>query len=535
MLLALGLVVIATVVRVLFIRAGLPGLNMASPDEGTVVPKSVRLLSSGTNFNPRWFLYPSGYFMTLAGLTAAMRPFVSPGRGLEYGGYLDIQANPDKYMLAGRSISVVAGVVLVIATFLVARRVCGSRWALAAAALIALSPLAVTYSHFAVTDMAMTCLLTLATWRLLVATDSGRLRDVLIAAAILGLAVSFKYNAGLFLIPMFAWLVLRRTPRLGRRLAEAGGAGAVALAAFLVGTPYALLDWRTFKHDLQLQNTIQKNGWLGFESTPSGYVYNITPNLTSALGVVALLLVAVGLIAGIKRRGTADLILWPYIIGTYLYISQWNANFDRYLLPVLPIIAVAAALGGKTLWDALPQRRRRAGLAAVAVAALLAQPAIGAVQALDHLAQPERRLDALPQIEKMIPSGTHVAYEPLTPPFLRQGVARRLQQADGIERTYYWGVIVYPPQPGKEPHRMRNICRLKKRGIQWVMTSDDIERRVRNAGTRYPAAVKYYDDLISFADLKLTVPPGLGSGAKVWKLRDNFTCPTPTTPVALPG
>ena len=115
-LLAATIVVAAAAVRLMFIRAGLPGLNMASPDEGTVVPKSVRLLTSGTNFNPRWFLYPSGYMMALAGLVTLMRPFVSPGPGLEYGGYLDIMTNPDKYMLAGRAISVVAGIVLVITT-----------------------------------------------------------------------------------------------------------------------------------------------------------------------------------------------------------------------------------------------------------------------------------------------------------------------------------------------------------------------------------------------------------------------------------
>jgi len=530
LLLAAVIVVAAAAVRLMFIRAGLPGLNMASPDEGTVVPKSVRLLTSDTNFNPRWFLYPSGYMMALAGVVTLMRPFVSPGPGLEYGGYLDIMANPDKYMLAGRAISVFAGVVVVIATYLIAKHICGKRWALAAAALIALSPLAVNYSHFAVTDMAMTALLALSCWRIIVASTTNRFRDVLIGVALLGLAVSFKYNAGLFLIPTFAWLLLRRTPSIGRRLAEAFAAGVVALATFLVGTPYALLDWTTFKRDLIKQNTIQKDGWLGFESTPSGFIYNITPNLTTALGVVALILVVVGIVAGIRRHSAADLLLWPYAVGTYIYISRWNANFDRYLLPILPILAVAAAYGARQLWQTLPTRWRRPAPAIALIIALLAQPAVGTVKTLHHLAQPERRLEALTQIEAMIPSGTHIAYEPLTPPFLRQGIAQRLFRADGIERVHYWGVIVYPPQPGVEPHRLRDICRLKKRDLQWVMTSDDIEQRVRAASSRYPRAVKYYDDLIAHADLKLVVPPGLGPGTKVWKLRDDFTCPLKDAP-----
>lgn len=532
-MLAAVVVVCAAAVRLMFIRAGLPGLNMASPDEGTVVPKSVRLLTSNTNFNPRWFLYPSGYMMTLAGVVTLMRPFVSPGPGLEYGGYLDIVANPDKYMLAGRALSVIAGVVLVIATYLIATHICGKRWALAAAALIALSPLAVTYSHFAVTDMAMTALLALATWRIIVASQTNRFRDVLIGVALLGLAVSFKYNAGLFLVPTFAWLLLRPKPAIGRRLAEMAAAGAVALATFLVGTPYALLDWSTFKRDLIKQNGIQDNGWLGYESTPSGFIFNITPNLTSALGVVALILVAVGIVVGLRRHSAADLLLWPYAIGTYIYISRWNANFDRYLLPILPVLAVAAAFGARQIWQAMPTRRRRPAAAVALIVVLLAQPAIGTVKALHHLAQPERRLEALPQIEAMIPSGTHIAYEPLTPPFLRQGIAQRLFRADGIERVHYWGVIVYPPQPGMAPHRLRDICRLKKRDLQWVMTSDDIERRVRAAGDRYPRAVKYYDDLTMHADLKLAIAPGLGPGAKVWKLRTDFTCPLKRAP--LPG
>lgn len=518
---------VGLILRLMFLRTGVPGLAMVNPDEGTVVPLSAKLISSGS-LNPEWFLYPSGYFMTLAGLLTISRPFITTEPNVPFAGSLDLAADPVPYLMAGRGISVIAGMVVVIGTFLIAREFCGGRWALLPTALMAVSPLAIEYSHYAVTDMAMTAMLTMAIWRAIVATHTGRLSHIVLAAFVLGVAISYKYNAGLFLIPLFIWLAVRPRTAIRERLVALGSAAVAATVGFLLLTPYALLDFSTFSDDLARQNQIQKDGWLGFESTGSGFIYNITPNLTTALGAACLVLALVGMIVGIRSRRADHLLLWPYVIGTYVYISRWNANFDRYLFPILPLIAVAAGLGARQVWNALPERRRTPILAALGVVLVLVQPVTGAAVELHRLSLPEYRTRALPAIYALIPQGDRIAHDFLTPPIMRLGTARRLERLTGTSYPHYWLFRLHGPLPGGVEFKWRDLCKLKERRIQWIMTSDDIERRARAAGNRYPKSVRFYDDVREHATLALDIPEGVGPGAKVWKMPDQLDCPGPS-------
>ena len=47
-----------------------------------------------------------------------------------------------------------------------------------------------------------------------------------------------------------------------------------------------MLDAPHFLRDFLRQNRIMDRGWLGFEHVGNGFWYNLTPNLTGAIGVV---------------------------------------------------------------------------------------------------------------------------------------------------------------------------------------------------------------------------------------------------------
>ena len=81
----------------------------------------------------------------------------------------------------------------------------------------------------------------------------GRLRDYLLAGVGLGLACATKYTGGIVLLPLVAAGAIQLAAPAGRNAAARGLvlAAIVALGAFVVANPYAVLDLAAFRDGLQ--------------------------------------------------------------------------------------------------------------------------------------------------------------------------------------------------------------------------------------------------------------------------------------------
>jgi hypothetical protein len=120
-----------------------------------------------------------------------------------------------------------------------------------------------------------------------------------------------------------------------------------------------------------------------------------------------------------------------------------------------------------------------------------------------------------------VPSGELIAADPMTARLRDQIVGPRLERA-GVPVSWYRITRLATPQPGRAPDPNRNVARLRAAGVQWVLTSDDIERRVRAAADRYPTEMRFYAQLAVDARQVLVIAPSLGPGAVLWEI-------TPTT------
>ena len=118
------------------------------------------------------------------------------------------------------------------------------------------------------------------------------------------------------------------------------------LVAFVVASPFVVLDAPHFLRDFRRQNQIMDRGWLGFENVGNGFWYNVTPNLTGAIGVVLVVIALAGLGWALWRRTRLDLLVAPYAVVYVLYVSTWKELADRYLIPLLPLLIL---LGGAPL------------------------------------------------------------------------------------------------------------------------------------------------------------------------------------------
>jgi 4-amino-4-deoxy-L-arabinose transferase-like glycosyltransferase len=308
-------------------------------DEPAIMTTVVRILKSGS-FNPHFFEYPTGYIYVQVGaaivnfLVGAMR---HSWKSVE-------QIGPSDLYLWGRFVTAAIGTATIALVYRAGLR-WGPRAGLAAAALLAVMPMHVRESHFVLTDVPMTFAVVLTLLLSLRAAERPTLGAFLAAGAAAGLAAGIKYNALVaFSMPLLAALAVERGRDLPRAAAILAAAAA-CVGAFFVTTPFALLDLPAFLNGFGTQAAAFTPRPRSAEASWVIYV----KNLRQAFGWPAALLAAGGAalaayraFAGPNRVKWALLLAFPVV---YFYlINGWGFMFARYALPMVPFIAIWAAV-----------------------------------------------------------------------------------------------------------------------------------------------------------------------------------------------
>ncbi|MGZ4199071.1 MAG: glycosyltransferase family 39 protein [Thermoleophilia bacterium] len=508
-----GILAYALYLRLHGITWGLPFAYL-DPDEGVIVREAFRIASGHPN--PEFFLYPSGLFNIVALVYVAIAFVWHPGVGLSFLSQGSFVVHPAPYLLAARLLVVAVGVVSVYLMYVLGTKAFSRPVGLLAALFLAVVPLHVTYSHYAVTDVPATAFSLVALLLFVRAAREGSLRLLSAGAFVAGVAASTKYNFGMLLVPaaVAGWYVLG--PLRGRenglrelvRLAARRIVAPMAAAFFLL-TPFALLDPIHFVSDFYKQNEIVRRGWLGFEHAGNGYWYNVNVNLPSSLGVVLFVLCIGGLAWSLYRRRRVDLVLAPYVVVYYLYVSGWAALNDRYLLPIVPVLVLLAARFAMGLGRLRFVRRR---LLAPAVAGLLivafALPLSASIAYDRALTGPDVRSIAKEWVETHIKPGSTVAVEPYSPPLVSRSRFPFFTAA-GHSTAYYRLVRLPLPLPGRRDWR-HSLAFLRNHDVQYVIVSSEVYRRVLAAPLVYPRQVTFYERLAQQARLVKRFAPGPG-------------------------
>jgi 4-amino-4-deoxy-L-arabinose transferase-like glycosyltransferase len=377
-------------------------------DEPEVVVRALRMIKTG-DFNPHFFDYPTLYIY-LQALVAIPR-FLW---GALQGDWAKLADAPSMgFYEWARALTAALGTATV---YLVYR--CAQRWgrgaALVAAALMAVMPLHVRESHFALTDVPATFFVAL-TW--LLAIDCERRPDArhfALAGAAAGLAAATKYNAAFALImPLLACAAVR--PIRGSRLRSALVVLSSAAVAFVIAMPYAVLDLPAFL-----------DGFAGLVAA----VHRATPveapaltylkHLRNALGWPAALLALSGLLVGIGRIAKGpDRLRWALAIVPpvvyYAFISRQHLVFARYLLPAVPFVVVLAAAAIVELWRGAERfgvsTRGAAAAAAVLAFAAIAPGAITSTQFVGEISRTWTGELAYRWMLEHVPRGSRVVIE----------------------------------------------------------------------------------------------------------------------------
>jgi hypothetical protein len=396
-------------------------------DEGThFTTRAVEMFRQ--DLDPGYYQNPAAFTYLLFGVLRVLYGPLGFAFDLSWGNVTDqFTKDPGQIWIVARTLAALLGVAGAAVAYAAARRIWGVREGLVAAALLAFAFLPVAYSRIAVTDVGALVGVTLALMWAVRAHEDGRLRDFALGGAAAGLALSFKYTAGLALLPLGLAALARVRGDGSRPLLGLGAGVALAGLVFLALNPYLFVSFDEFWNDLRQQAEVAAD-----EPKPgqqSGGVSYYLDSLTWGLGWAAAVAALAGAVIELRRNPVRGLLLVALPLALFAYLCLQSRYFGRWLLPAYPALAMLAAVAlvraGDVLAAAWSRRRARRpatreGLAAAAATALLtaivlAQPLAADVRSAMVLGRDDTREQAREFLVGRFPAALRVSIEPAVP------------------------------------------------------------------------------------------------------------------------
>jgi hypothetical protein len=528
-----AIIILASVLSLRGIDFGLPALN--DPDELMFELGAVRMLRDGT-LNPGWFGHPATTTMYFLAIINAL-VFVFGhllgffGSAREFGEA--IYANPSLIMLPGRVAMALFATGTVFLVWRLGKALFGQTGGLVAALLLAVNPIHITYAQVIRSDM-MACffmMLVLLTG-VRIARD-GKWRDYVAAAFWLAMVMATKWPFALCALSIAGAVGLRVLDAVQRgdrhvvrkEMLRLVFFGLMSIGFLLIISPYLVLDFKTV-----VRNVAGEAQPFHLGATAGTPLYNLhwylSKPVLQGFGVAGLCLVVVGLIGWGRRREVAAMLV-PLMIAWLLLISFQNLIWERWALPLMPILALCASPA--LAWLIFYARERFSGfVGGTFIAALLvgvcAPILVNAETALRVRTHDTRQI-ASQWALKHIPAGStvlieHFAFDLVNAPW---GFRFPLAEAGCVDaRAMLKGKIAYAEVDGARgarhnvdygtmPESRRAECR-----FDYAILSQ-MDRYFAESG-RFPVESKAYRDLVAQGQVVASFEPQPGQSGR-WIVR----------------
>lgn len=508
-----GVVLVALLLRVWNLDQNLPFVYNID-ESARFVPDAASYFHERLGF--RQLVNPPG-MMGLLGLIDQVwfRPQgLSPAEGLI--------AHPTQAYLLGRILAVAMSVAAIPIFYVAGRRLVGRTAALVAAGLLAVAFLPVVYSRLALSDGPTLLFIAVGLLGGAVILQEGRTRGYVMVGMAVGLAAGFKYNAGIIVlvglaaalmrVPDDGWgTVVRRTVLMG----------AIAFASFVVADPYVLIDPAEMLKAIEYQQAWSSSGRYVGEPMTNGFAFYVW-SATWGVGWAPLIAAVVG--AGLLawRRWRVALMLLPLVVVYLLVMGTQDRFFARWLLPIVPIMALTAGFAVQELVGLLRSRRVRIVAAAVLALGLGAQSLIHSTHTVAVIGRDDTRTVLRDWMLENVPAREGVVLESMSPrawmptfdgqnewysltrwsiyhtiPAVQRRDRKRHPQVRVKAGFSSWVQILYPEM----------IDNFERYGYCWVTTSSYQAGRAARTPGLAPEAIAYYRELERRGDLVWQVSP----------------------------
>ena len=331
-----AIIAVAALLRLPFVTFGFP--YFPHPDEGPKAEIVARMLENGS-FDPHYFLHPSLLLYLSRELSAL---FAGAGVPLDA---------VHRSLLAGRSVSALAGVTSVFLTFLIARRLFSSAAGLIAAFLLSVAPLDVTCSRYMKEDALCVAFVLAAVFFIVRALQQERERDFFLAAFLSGCACASKYSGIVTIALFFAapWLRSRSLRPDWHQVRVSLICLLIIPLGFLLCCPYALLDSKQFVANFLVERNHMLSGHnrIAISATSQLWMYHFSRSIIPGMTLVPALLAVFGLGMLLAGRSENGLFVLGMVLLFYLPAEWVKAKPppqpERYVLPCVPFLCMAAA------------------------------------------------------------------------------------------------------------------------------------------------------------------------------------------------
>lgn len=376
----------ALAIRLDSVAFGLPALT--DQDELMFELGAYRMIDGG-QLNPQWFGHPATttmYMLALIdvavlGLGLATRRFASVDDFAAA-----IYTDPGILVLPHRIAIVLVAVAGIALSCRFATHLFDRPTGLATAAILAFSPVHITYSQVVRSDMMATVFMLAGMLGAVAYARHGSTRTLVATGLCTALAITTKWPFALTFLSLAGAVVLRWRSGLesGRRtFVLLAAAAAVTLAAMVLISPFLVIEWNTVVANLHGEVQSYHLGATG-GSLIDNVLWYISGPVVRALGVAGLALAAIGAVFAVRSR---EFIAVALVTGLVMFMlaSSQNIVWERWILAVMPLLAMLgglavaqiAALVGAGLRSAAAPLAAGALLAATLVPLLLAALADG--------------------------------------------------------------------------------------------------------------------------------------------------------------
>ena len=341
------IVMLALGIRLYGIGFGAPFVY--HPDEPSIAGNAIRMVATG-DLHPHYFKKPSLLIYINAVVVHLVHSVTNTPLPEDFSeGVKTVTRNPVffPYYYWGRVTTALLGVLSIPLVYVIGRRLHTPAAGLWAAFFLCIAPLHVSHSKFAQVDVPVTFMCLLSVLFTVRALQENKLKDWTLAGLFAGLAASTKYPQGLIVLPCLLALLFHpsRDKRWSRTFwLGSAGIGAISLIGFLMGTPYAALDFFEFiEKGLAYEWKHYSTGHDGAEGKATWWWY-LRSLFHKSLGppVVAAALLGLGYALVRSTRQTLIVLSFPLIY--FIFVSSFPVRFSRQMTPILPFAAIWAGV-----------------------------------------------------------------------------------------------------------------------------------------------------------------------------------------------
>lgn len=345
-ILALGFIL-----RITGIEWGLPTktetLHTFYPDETIILTALSEMNPSSLDFNPHHFRNGTSHFYISAAVLGVCSAFKVLRLSPEKDFYRNNFREMDKIFLAGRVVSIVFALFTIFIIFFIGKELFGPAAGLLAALIVAIMPVHVIDSHFMYFDVPAAFWFTLALFFSTKIYSEPKMKWYILSAAAGAMACGAKYYGGIALLfPLYAHMtggsMEEKRSVIDRRILCAVVA---FFAIFFATNPYLILAYR--------EAAVQIKEMLGLASTTgmspdtikgNSFLFFYPVLMTFAMGIPLAVASWAGFFFQFAKLNKKTSILSFAFLSFYIPMSLFYTKMENYLLPVLPILALFAAL-----------------------------------------------------------------------------------------------------------------------------------------------------------------------------------------------